>query len=74
MSIDPKFLAILVCPLSHAPLVEDGSFLVSTDAKTRRRYRIENGIPNLLINHSEELDEATWHRILDRNGVKASSC
>jgi uncharacterized protein YbaR (Trm112 family) len=66
MSLDPKFLAILVCPLSHASLVEDGDYLVSTDAKTRRRYRIENGIPNLLINESEELDEATWRQIMER--------
>jgi uncharacterized protein YbaR (Trm112 family) len=73
MPLDPKFLAILVCPLSHAPLLEDGSFLVSTDAKTRRRYRIENGIPNLLINESEELDEATWIQILERNRLKRTS-
>jgi uncharacterized protein YbaR (Trm112 family) len=66
MPLDPKFLAILVCPLSHAPLIEDGDYLVSTDAKTRRRYRIENGIPNLLINESEELGEATWHEIMER--------
>ncbi len=73
MPLDPKFLAILVCPLSHAPLIEDGDFLVSTDAKTRRRYRIENGIPNLLINESEELDEATWTQILERNRLKRTS-
>jgi uncharacterized protein YbaR (Trm112 family) len=66
MSLDPKFLAILVCPLSHASLIEDGDYLVSTDANTRRRYRIENGIPNLLINESEELDEATWRQIMER--------
>jgi uncharacterized protein YbaR (Trm112 family) len=71
MSLDPKFLAILVCPLSCAPLIEDGDFLVSTDAKTRRRYRIENGIPNLLFNESEELDEATWRQILERHRMKA---
>ncbi|MBM3324802.1 MAG: hypothetical protein FJY66_03960 [Calditrichaeota bacterium] len=70
MPLDPKFLAILICPLSHAPLVEDGDFLVSTDPKTRRRYRIENGIPNLLISDSEELDESTWRRILERHRMK----
>jgi uncharacterized protein YbaR (Trm112 family) len=67
MPIHPEFLAILVCPLSHAPLVEDGDFLVSTDAKTRRRYRVINEIPNLLIGDSEELNETTWRAIMERH-------
>ncbi|HEY3296271.1 MAG TPA: Trm112 family protein [bacterium] len=65
-TLDPEFLKILVCPLSHAPLVQDGDALVSTDAKTRRRYRIVDGIPNLLIDESEELSEAEWKTIMER--------
>jgi len=67
MPINSELLAILVCPLSHAPLVEDGDFLVSTDAETRRRYRVVDGIPNLLISDSQELDEATWRGIMERH-------
>ncbi len=67
MPINPEFLAILVCPLSHAPLIEDGDFLVSTDAATRRRYRVVDGIPNLLISDSEELDEVIWREIMERH-------
>ena len=62
------FLAILVCPLSHADLVEDGATLVSTDPKTRRRYRIDDGIPVMLIEESEELGEAAWREIMARHG------
>ena len=68
--IDPELLAILVCPLSKASLVQDGYFLVSTDSGTRRRYRITDDIPNLLIAESEELDEATWRQIMQQHGVR----
>jgi uncharacterized protein YbaR (Trm112 family) len=64
--LDPDFLKILVCPLSHAPLVQDGDTLVSTDAKTRRRYKIVDDIPDLLIDDSEELSESDWKAIMDR--------
>jgi uncharacterized protein len=68
VSIGKELLDILVCPLSKAPLVLDGNTLVSTDKETRRRYRIEEGIPDLLIEDSEELDPATWTEIMKRHG------
>lgn len=68
MPISKELLEILACPLSHAPLVEDGDTLVSTDKETRRRYKIEDGIPNMLIDESEELDEATWAGIMKKHG------
>jgi uncharacterized protein len=67
--LDPEFLKILVCPLSRAPLVQDGDTLVSSDAKTRRRYKIVDDIPCLLIDESEELSEAEWKKIMER-GLK----
>ena len=71
MPLDPELLQILVCPLSHAPLVEDGDTLVSTDPKTRRRYRVDEGIPVMLIEKSEELDESTWKAIMAKHGRTA---
>ncbi|MGQ0720113.1 MAG: Trm112 family protein [Candidatus Eiseniibacteriota bacterium] len=68
MSIDPELLEMLVCPLSRAPLVLDEDTLVSTDPATRRRYRIDDGIPVMLVDESEQLDEATWREILARHG------
>jgi uncharacterized protein YbaR (Trm112 family) len=69
MPIDPELLELLVCPLSRKPLVADGETLVSTDPATRRRYRIDDGIPVMLVDESEELDEATWRGILERHGA-----
>lgn len=68
MAISKELLEILVCPLSKAPLVEDGDTLVSTDRKTRRRYKVEDGIPNMLIEESEELTEDAWTEIMKKHG------
>jgi uncharacterized protein YbaR (Trm112 family) len=67
MPIDKELLDLLVCPLTKAPLVLDGETLVSTDRATRRRYRIDDGIPIMLIDESEELDETTWQAIMARH-------
>jgi uncharacterized protein YbaR (Trm112 family) len=67
--LDPDLLSIMVCPLSHASLVQDADTLVSTDPKTRRRYRIVDDIPNMMIEESEELNEAEWMAIMQRHGV-----
>lgn len=66
MPIDQELLDLLVCPLSRKPLVLDGETLVSTDPATRRRYRIDDGIPVMLIDESEELDEATWKAVMEK--------
>jgi len=66
-ALDPELLKILICPLSRKPLVQDGDTLVSTDPETRRRYAIVDGIPDMLIEDSEELPESQWQQIMDRS-------
>jgi uncharacterized protein YbaR (Trm112 family) len=67
-TIDAKLLSILACPESHAPLVLEGDWLYSTDPATRRRYRIRDGIPVMIIEESEQLDENTWREVMARHG------
>jgi len=66
--INQELLDILCCPETKADLVLDGNFLVSTDKKTRRRYRIEDDIPIMLIDESEQLEVKTWEEIMKRHG------
>ena len=66
--INKELLDILCCPESKAELVLDGEFLVSTDKDTRRRYRLEDNIPVMLIDDSEKLDEQTWKEIMLKHG------
>lgn len=68
--IKKELLEILCCPLSKADLVLDGDYLVSTDETTRRRYRIEDDIPVMLIDESEELSHEEWREIMKRNGIE----
>jgi uncharacterized protein YbaR (Trm112 family) len=66
--ISKELLDILCCPETKADLVLDNNFLVSTDKKTRRRYRIEDDIPIMLIDESEQLDVETWQQIMKKHG------
>jgi uncharacterized protein len=66
--ISKELLDILCCPETKADLVLDGDTLVSTDKKTRRRYKIENDIPIMLIDESEILGMEEWEKIMRKHG------
>lgn len=68
--LSKELLDILVCPETKAELVLDGNYLVSTDKNTRRRYRIEDDIPIMLIDESEQLSIEEWTEIMKRHGKK----
>jgi uncharacterized protein len=63
MALDPLLLDILACPEDKGPLfyLEDESSLFNP--RLRRRYRIDNGIPVMLIEEAEALDDAECERI-----------
>jgi len=66
--ISNELLEILCCPESKAELVLDGDTLVSTDKATRRRYKIDDDIPIMLIEESEQLDLQVWSEIMKSHG------
>ena len=66
--ISKDLLDILCCPETKAELVLDGETLVSTDKKARRRYRIEDDIPVMLIDESEQLSMEEWSEIMKKHG------
>ena len=65
--ISKDLLDILCCPETKADLVLDGKTLVSTDKETRRRYRIEDDIPIMLIEESEKLSMEEWTAIMKKH-------
>ena len=67
--ISKDLLDILCCPDTKADLVLDGDTLVSTDKETRRRYRIEDDIPIMLIEESEQLSMEEWTAIMQNHGT-----
>ncbi len=66
--ISKELLELLCCPDTKADLVLDGNTLVSVDKNTRRRYRIENDIPIMLIEESEQLRLDEWKVIMLNHG------
>ncbi len=68
--ISKELLDILCCPETKADLVLDGNSLVSVDKNTRRRYRIEDDIPIMLIEESEQLSMEEWKEIMIKHGKK----
>lgn len=66
--INQELLEILCCPETKADLVLEGEFLVSVDKETRKRYRVEDDIPIMLVEESETLDVKEWQEIMKKHG------
>jgi uncharacterized protein YbaR (Trm112 family) len=64
--LDDKLLSILVCPDDRGPLLLiDDEYLYNP--RLRRAYRIEDGIPVLLVDEAVAVtDDADHQRMLDR--------
>ena len=54
--IDPEFVRDLRCPLTHRPLVLKGDRLLCYESQLA--YRIEDGIPVLLIDEATPIPES----------------
>ncbi len=67
--INQELLEILCCPETKADLVLENESLVSVDKETRKRYRIEDDIPIMLVEESETLDVEEWQEIMKKHGI-----
>ncbi len=63
MALDRQLLDILACPEDKGPLLyfEREGWLYNP--RLHRRYRIDDGIPVMLIDESEQVDDAEHHRL-----------
>jgi uncharacterized protein YbaR (Trm112 family) len=72
--LDEKLLSILVCPLDRGPLVlvDPAHQEYLYNPRLRRAYRIEDGIPVLLVDEAVDVTDETEHqRMLDRASGQA---
>jgi uncharacterized protein YbaR (Trm112 family) len=67
--IDEELLKIMVCPVAHAPLVQVGDWLYSTDSQTRRKYPVRDGIPIMLVDESQVADVEEFKRVMADAGA-----
>jgi len=68
LPFDRDLFDLLVCPDSRVALKFTGGRLVSTDAATRRAYRVDQGIPVMLIDESQILSESEWKSAMTAAG------
>jgi uncharacterized protein len=66
MALDPRLLEVLACPQDKGPLyyLADESSLYNP--RLRRRYHVRDGIPVMLVDESESVDQAEASRIEGR--------
>lgn len=64
MSLDPQLLEILACPDDKGPLLyfQDENSLYN--ARLKRRYRVDDDIPVMLIDESEIVDDTEHERLV----------
>ena len=63
MPLDPKLLEILACPKDKGPLIYFADEEALYNPRLRLRYRIADGIPVMLIDDAEEVDESEDRRL-----------
>lgn len=62
MRLDPKLLEIVVCPADRGPLIHAGNLLYNP--RLRKAYRIEEGIPVLLVDEATDVSPEEHARLM----------
>lgn len=56
--VDPALLEVLVCPVTHGPLVYDRARGELVSHQLGRAFPVRAGVPVMLLDESRELTEA----------------
>jgi len=73
LALDSRLLEILACPKDKGPLLYFESEDSLYNPRLRMRYRITEGIPVMLIDEAETVDDAEHERLLakaEAEGIK----
>ncbi|MCZ4549300.1 protein YcaR in KDO2-Lipid A biosynthesis cluster [Williamsia sp. 1138] len=63
--LSPLLLTLLACPQDHGPLLVIGDEQMY-NPRLRRAYRIDDGIPALLIDDARDVDDEEHEALLAR--------
>ena len=63
MALDPQLLEILACPQDKGPLLYFADEDALYNPRLRRRYRVQEGIPVMLIDEAETVTDAEHERL-----------
>jgi uncharacterized protein YbaR (Trm112 family) len=64
MPLDPLLLEILACPEDKGPLLYFADEDALYNPRLHRRYPVRDGIPVMLIDEADDLDEAEHARLV----------
>lgn len=73
MALDPRLLEILACPEDKGPLLFFATEQVLYNPRLKRKYRVENDVPQMLMEEASLADAAEHERLLElarRENVK----
>jgi uncharacterized protein YbaR (Trm112 family) len=54
---DPKLLELLVCPVTHGPLVYDREAEELISKKAKLAFPIREGVPIMLVDEAREIED-----------------
>jgi len=64
MPIDPQLLSLLACPEDKGPLLYFADEDTFYNPRLRRRYRIVDGIPVMLVDEAESVSDEEHERLI----------
>jgi uncharacterized protein len=73
MPLNPDLLEILACPEDKGPLLYFADEESLYNPRLRRRYRIQEGIPVMLVDEAETVDDGEHARLVakaDADGIR----
>jgi uncharacterized protein len=70
MTLDPKLLEILACPEDKGPLYYFADEEALYNPRLHRRYQIRDGIPVMLIDEAEAVEDAEHERLMAKVAVE----
>ena len=63
---------LIVCPECHGQLVVTGQSLVCSSGECRLSFPVREGIPVLLVDEAETLEQAEWQVAVGSGGTTAA--
>jgi uncharacterized protein YbaR (Trm112 family) len=63
MALDPRLLEILACPEDKGPLLYFADEDALYNPRLHRRYQVRDGIPVMLVEEAEAVDDAEHARL-----------
>jgi uncharacterized protein YbaR (Trm112 family) len=65
-TLDPRLLAVLACPDDKGPLYYLGDQTGLYNPRLHRLYAVRDGIPVMLIDEAQTLDQAAHDQLVER--------